>query len=137
MRRPTTKLLVLACALLGSSLIYSSASPTLTLFLVGMPYFGLVVVTYQTVAQSLLQQHTPIDKQGRIMSLFALGTMGTTPIGGLLTGWLTDAISPRASLALGGITPLLCAAWLLGSSTLAGSDGGRAGHSSRSIGEGP
>lgn len=83
------------------------------LFLVGTPFFGLVVVTYQIVAQALVQQHSPIDKQGRIMSLFMLGTMGTTPVGGLITGWLTDAVSPRASLALGGVAPFLCAGWIL------------------------
>ena len=43
------------------------------------------------------------------MSLFALGSMGTTPVGGLITGWVTDAVSPRASLALRGITPIACA----------------------------
>jgi MFS family permease len=78
-----------------------------------MPFFGLVVVIYQTVAQSIVQQHTPMDKQGRVMSLFMLGTMGTTPVGGLITGWITDAASPRASLAVGGVAPLLCAGWLL------------------------
>ncbi|MEO5901937.1 MAG: MFS transporter [Ilumatobacteraceae bacterium] len=32
---------------------------------------------------------------------------------GLITGWLTDAVSPRASLALGGVAPFLCAGWIL------------------------
>jgi hypothetical protein len=29
--------------------------------------------------------------------------LGSTPIGGPLTGWLGEAISPRASLLLGGL----------------------------------
>ncbi len=113
LRRPRLRLYAVGCALLGVSLLWSAGSPTLVLFLVGMPFFGMVVVIYQTVAQSLVQQHTPLDKQGRIMSLFTLGTMGTTPVGGLITGWLTDAVSPRASLALGGLAPVLCAGWIL------------------------
>ncbi len=113
MHRPTARLFVLAATALGVSLIYSATSPTLTLFLVGMPFFGLAVVAYQTVAQSLLQQNTPGHMMGRVMSLFSLGTMGTTPVGGLLTGWITDAISPRASLALGGIAPIGCAAFII------------------------
>jgi MFS family permease len=113
LREPRLKLFAVACALLGVSLLWSAGSPTLLLFLVGMPFFGLVVVIYQTVAQSLVQQHTPLDKQGRIMSLFMLGTMGTTPVGGLLTGWITDAVSPRAAIALGGIAPMVCAGWIL------------------------
>jgi hypothetical protein len=40
--------------------------------------------------------------------------MGTTPIGGLVVGWIIDARSPRAAIALGGIAPLLCAVVLVG-----------------------
>ena len=111
-RHPTIRLLAIASSLLGLSLLYSASAPNLTAFLAGMPVFGIVVVGYMTIAQSLLQQHTPLAMQGRVMSLFALGSMGTTPIGGLITGWVTDAVSPRASLALGGITPIACAAFL-------------------------
>lgn len=114
LHRPTLRLFALSCGLLGLSMLYSALSPTVTLFLVGMPAFGLVVVTYQTIGQSLLQQHTPGSMQGRIMSLFVLGTMGTTPVGGLVVGWIIDARSPRAAIALGGIAPLLCAVVLLG-----------------------
>ena len=41
--------------------------------------------------------------------MLSVGTLGTTAVDGLLTGLITDAISPRASLALGGIAPILCA----------------------------
>ena len=92
LHHPTMRLVALASALLGVSMLYSAVSPSLSLFLAGMPYFGAAVVCYTTVTQSLLQQHTPPEKQGRIMSLFMLGTMGTTPIGGILTGWITDRV---------------------------------------------
>jgi len=113
LHHPTMRLMALGCALLGVSMLWSAISPTLGLFLAGMPFFGAVVVVYTTVTQSLLQQHTPAEKQGRIMSLYMLGTMGTTPIGGLITGWITDQWSPRASLAVAGFTPLGCAAVVL------------------------
>ena len=113
LHHPTMRLMALGCALLGVSMLWSAISPTLGLFLAGMPFFGAVVVVYTTVTQSLLQQHTPAEKQGRIMSLYMLGTMGTTPIGGLITGWITDQWSPRASLAVAGFTPLVCAAVVL------------------------
>ncbi len=113
LRHPTMRLMALACGLLGASLLYSAFSPTIVLFLIGMPFFGLAVVGYQTVTQSLLQQHTPSDRQGRIMSLFMLGTMGTTPIGGLMIGVVIDRWSPRAALAIGGLTPIVCGAAVL------------------------
>jgi MFS family permease len=113
LHRPTLRLFSVATVLLGASLVYSAASPTVTLFLAGMPFFGAVVVSYQAIGQALLQQHTPAAMQGRVMSLFTLGTMGTTPVGGLVTGWITDAWSPRASLAVGGTAPILLGLLLL------------------------
>jgi MFS family permease len=74
-----------------------------------MPFFGAVVVFYQSVSQVVVQQNTPNGMHGRMMSLLSVGTLGTGAVGGIATGWITDAISPRASLALGGITPLVCA----------------------------
>jgi MFS family permease len=95
LRRPSLKTFILSLTLLGTSLLYSASSPTVIWFLVGMPYFGAVIVLYTTVAQTVLQQNTPNSMQGRIMSLFSLGSMGMTPIGALVAGWLTDAVSPE------------------------------------------
>lgn len=108
---PTTRTFAVAATLLGTSLLFSASSPTVTVFLAGMPYFGFVVVGYTTVSQVIVQRHTPDGMQGRIMSLFMLGTQGTTAIGGLATGLLTDAFSPRVSLAVGGLAPIACALW--------------------------
>jgi hypothetical protein len=41
------------------------------------------------------------------MSFYTLGIMGTTPIGGLIAGWVIDAVDPRAALALGGASALV------------------------------
>jgi hypothetical protein len=38
---------------------------------------------------------------GRVASLLTLGLMGTTPVGGLIIGWLIDAASPRVAMAVG------------------------------------
>ena len=112
-RQPTLRTYAAVAAALGASLLYSAASPTLLMFLIGMPYFGLAVVSYQIVAQVIVQQHTPDGMQGRMMSLLNVGTQGMAAIGGLVTGWLTDAISPRASLTLGGLAPVLCGLFVM------------------------
>jgi len=104
------KLYAIACLALGISLTWSAASPTMFIFLAGMLYFGITVVFYQTAAQSLLQRATPPQLIGRVMSLYMLGLMGTTPIGGLLMGWIIDAVSARAAVGLGGASLLLAAA---------------------------
>jgi MFS family permease len=101
------------CLALGTSLAWSALSPTLWIFLGGMLYFGAAAVVYQTAGQSLVQRYAPPEMTGRIVSLYNLGTMGTTPVGALIAGLLIDAVSPRAAIGLGAASCLVCGLVLL------------------------
>lgn len=107
-RRPSRRSYALACFLLGVSLAWSAAAPTLGIFYAGMLYFGAAVVFYSTTSQSLIQQNTPLELSGRVMSFYSLGLMGTTPIGGLLMGAVVDAYDPRAAIGLGAASLFAC-----------------------------
>jgi MFS family permease len=48
--------------------------------------------------------------RGRVMALYSVVFLGSTPIGGPLTGWLAEAYDPRVALVLAGISGL-SAAW--------------------------
>ena len=48
--------------------------------------------------------------RGRVMSLYSVVFLGSTPIGAPLVGWLAEVASPRAGLALGGAAALVAAA---------------------------
>jgi MFS family permease len=100
-RRPTLSTAGIAAACLGSSLAWVALSPTGTVFLAAMPYFGFAVVWYATSSQTLIQQHSPAEMGGRMMSLYTLGSMGTTPLGALIVGAAVDRWSPRAAIGLG------------------------------------
>jgi MFS family permease len=113
LRRPTLLTVAGACLALGASLALVAVAPTPAFYLAAMPFFGFMVVWYSTSTQTLLQQHAPRAMAGRMMGLFTLGTMGTTPLGGLLVGWVADAASPRASVGLGAGSALLVGLTLL------------------------
>ena len=113
MHRPTTLVVGVACVALGSSLLWAALAPTPLAFLASMPYFGFVVVWYVTSSQSLVQQHTPPEMGGRMMSLYTLGSMGTTPLGALIVGAVTDRYSPRAAIGLGAASALVAGVALL------------------------
>ena len=72
-----------------------------------MPFFGAAVVAYTATAQSLTQHHAPREMVGRMMSLFTLGSMGTTPLGGLIVGLVIDLASPRVAVGLGAASAIL------------------------------
>jgi MFS family permease len=98
---------------LGSSLLWTALSPTPGVFLASMLYFGLAVVAYTTASQALVQQHSPAEMGGRMMSLYTLGSMGTTPIGAVLMGLIIDHVSPRAAIGLGAASTVVCGTALL------------------------
>jgi MFS family permease len=107
LRVPTVRMVGLACAALGVTLAWVALAPTPTAFLASMPFFGAAVVAYTATAQSLTQRQAPREMVGRMMSLFTLGSMGTTPLGGLIVGLVTDLASPRAAVGLGAASAVL------------------------------
>ena len=100
-RQPTLRTVGIAALCLGSSLAWVALSPTSNVFLAAMPYFGFAVVWYSTSSQAMVQQQSPAEMGGRMMSLYALGSMGTTPLGALIVGAAIDLWSPRAAIGLG------------------------------------
>ena len=48
--------------------------------------------------------------RSRLMALQAVAFLGSTPIGGPITGVIADTVSPEWSLAYGGIIAILSAA---------------------------
>jgi hypothetical protein len=51
--------------------------------------------------------------RGRVMALWVLVFMGTTPIGSLLIGWLSERYGPRTGVWLGGVVSFLAGASVL------------------------
>jgi predicted MFS family arabinose efflux permease len=74
---------------------------------------GMFATAFTTLDQTILQRTAAPEYQGRVMSMFSIAWMGTTPIGGLIVGALIDTISARAALAFGAIAALLCGAYAL------------------------
>jgi MFS family permease len=46
--------------------------------------------------------------RGRVMALWALAWLGSTPIGGPIVGWVGQAVGARWSLVIGGLPTLVC-----------------------------
>jgi MFS family permease len=101
LRQPTRRTYLLACTGLGTALGLTALSPNLVTFYICMLLFGTGVVTYTVVNQTLLQLNTPSDRIGSVMALSTYGTMGTTPIGALIIGWLTTVGTARAAIGAG------------------------------------
>ena len=71
---------------------------------------GAAAVTFAATINSTLQLAVAPKMRGRVMALYSVVFLGSTPIGGPLTGWLAETYDPRVALLLAGITGL-SAAW--------------------------
>lgn len=106
---PTRRTYILSCVALGIALALTASAPNLTTFYICMVLFGSTTVCYTAVNQSLLQRVTPPERIGSVMTLATYGTMGTTPIGALIVGWLTNIGTARAAIGAGAASLLISA----------------------------
>ncbi|RKT08306.1 putative MFS family arabinose efflux permease [Streptomyces sp. 3211.6] len=71
-------------------------------FLVLLVPTGTALLVFLTAAKARLQLGVGDGIRGRIMSLYLLATLGTTPLLAPLIGWIAQSAGPRTALALGG-----------------------------------
>ena len=104
-----------ASFLLGAFTLVMAVMPSYWLFAASTIPVGLCVLTVLTAANQTVQLTTAPDMRGRVMSLYMMCLLGTTPIGSPLIGWVSDTWGPRTSLLVGGAAAvavsLIAAVW--------------------------
>jgi MFS family permease len=110
-RGHTNARLIAAAALaFGVVSLVAAAAPTLALELPLLALLGAATVTFAASINSYLQLEVRPDMRGRVMALYSIVFLGSTPIGGPIAGWLSEAYDPRVALVMAGISGL-AAAW--------------------------
>ena len=108
--RVSPGLLVGASAGFGGLLAIVAGAPSLTLQLAALVPLGALSVTFAAGINSSLQLAVDPAMRGRVMALYSMVFLGSTPIGSLLVGWLAEVSDPRAGLAVGAAAALVTAA---------------------------
>jgi MFS family permease len=104
------RLLIAAAAGFGAVALIAALAPTLPLELVALVPLGAASVTFAAGINSSLQLAAEPRMRGRVMALYSIVFLGSTPIGGPITGLLSESIDPRAGLVLAGVAGLTAAA---------------------------
>ena len=68
-------------------------------------------MTFAAGVNSTLQLAVAPAMRGRVMALYSVVFLGSTPIGAPLVGWLAEVAGPRAGMALGATAALAAAGW--------------------------
>ncbi len=109
-----TRAISRAALLFGAFITMAALSPKLGIELFALALVGFASVAFLSMTNSTLQLETDPQMRGRVMALWAVAFMGTTPIGGPLIGWITSETSARVGLGVGAASCFVAAGigWL-------------------------
>jgi MFS family permease len=68
---------------------------------------GAASMSFLATMNSTLQLNSSDQMRGRVMAIYFVLFLGSTPVGAPIVGWVAEAFNPRAALALGGIATLV------------------------------
>jgi MFS family permease len=104
-------MLAVAAAVFGALTAGLAAAPGTALATLALVPVGAASVVFAASVNSHLQLAVAPQMRGRVMALYSIVFLGSTPIGGPLMGWIAGAAGPRAALAIGGAVAIAAALW--------------------------
>jgi MFS family permease len=99
---PNPRRLAVGAVAFGIASILVALAPTLRAELVLLVPMGFVSMIFMITGNSTLQLTSRADMRGRVMALYGIVFLGSTPLGGPVAGWAAEHVGPRGALALGG-----------------------------------
>ncbi|MEX0989915.1 MAG: MFS transporter [Actinomycetota bacterium] len=114
--RPGRRLLALAAVAVGVLSVAAGIAPTFGWELGIVVLLGLASIAFMITGNTTLQLTADPAMRGRVMSLYSVVFLGSTPIGAPIAGWVGEHLGARTGLILGGLIAAaggLTALWAL------------------------
>lgn len=102
--------LVRSALLFGVLVLAAALAPTVPVALVLLVAVGAASVSLMARGNATLQLAAAPHMRGRVMALWLVAFMGTTPIGGPAAGWVSSTLGARWGLVLGAVACFAAAA---------------------------
>ena len=97
-----------SCAIaMGVSLALTGAANSFAWAAAGLAVTGFLFVITNSSINSTVQMHVSNEFRGRVLSLYALFLIGSTPFGALISGFFTELLGARVALAICGAISIL------------------------------
>lgn len=115
-QQTTPTLLLLAAFLFGLTDLIAAATPSLPFAMAAFVLVGFCSITFTALGNVTVQLASAPEMRGRVMALWTMAFLGSTPIGGPIIGWLGEHAGPRWGLVTGGLAAVLASgygAWAL------------------------
>jgi MFS family permease len=110
---PTLRRLAGFSAAFGVLLGVAGLDPTFVLALIAMVPVGYASMLFAITANSTLQRFTRADLRGRVMGLYTTIFLGSTAIGGPITGWVAETWDAPITLVASGAVAVVAGLFAL------------------------
>ena len=107
--KPSAAMLVGSGLAFGGLVLLTAVAPTPWMAAVVLVAVGMAMMLFMATANTTLQLNSDPAMRGRVMALYGLLFLGTTPVGGPVMGWIAETWGPRVGLAIGGSLSLVAA----------------------------
>lgn len=111
--RPTPRLLQVLALVFGGLLAAVAFAPTLLAADLLIVLMGAASIGFVATANATLQLTADPAMRGRVMALYAMAFLGTTPIGAPLVGAIAQWTNPRIALLVGAVATVAAAGLLM------------------------
>jgi MFS family permease len=101
--------LVSTAAVFGVVVLLAAVAPAIAVEAVVLLFVGACSVTFLSLGNATLQLSSDPSMRGRVMSLWSVAFLGSTPIGGPLIGLVANSFGARYALGIGGVAALAAA----------------------------
>lgn len=91
---------------LGTMSLLVASAPTVWAAAILMIPLGMASMTFLATVNATLQLNSSDEMRGRVMAIYFVLFLGSTPIGAPIIGWLAETLSPRVALGFGGMATL-------------------------------
>ena len=101
--------MVASAFVFGVTDLLTALTPTLLLAAVSLVAVGAASVWFLSTGNATLQLNSAPAMRGRVMALWAVAFLGSTPVGGPIVGWIAQHAGPRWALGVGAAAALVAA----------------------------
>jgi len=98
---PRMGLLLAGAGSFGVGCMLAALMPNPWSFAFALVLTGIAAQTFTTTANSTMQLATDGQMRGRVMAIYLAISLGGTPIGSPIVGWVADTFGPRWALGVG------------------------------------
>jgi MFS family permease len=110
---PNERLLFGSGLFFGAAITIAALAPSLAVFVLLIAAVGAGQIAFMSTCNTMAQLRAEPHMRGRVMAVYVMAVLGSTPIGGPLVGWISQEFGPRYGLAIGGIATF-CGTLVLG-----------------------